>query len=57
MKANDRDKDLSSRSRVSPGPAHAVGHELVGALSFALGVAREILWALTLGFALAALVQ
>ena len=31
--------------------AFAVGHELVRALSFAGGMAWEILWALILGFA------
>ena len=37
--------------------ALAVGHELVRALSFAAGMAWEILWALILGFALSGVVQ
>ncbi|HZQ04383.1 MAG TPA: permease [Gaiellaceae bacterium] len=37
--------------------AVAVGHEVVRALSFAGGMAWEILWALILGFALSAVVQ
>src|SRR5713101_4301909 len=37
--------------------ALAVGHELVRALSFAGGMAWEILWALILGFALSGVVQ
>jgi uncharacterized membrane protein YraQ (UPF0718 family) len=37
--------------------ALAVGHELVQALSFAGGMAWEILWALILGFALSGVVQ
>src|SRR5207245_11639746 len=37
--------------------ALAVGHEFVRALSFAGGMAWEILWALILGFALSGVVQ
>src|SRR6202022_5163982 len=44
-------------SRAPHALALAVGVELVRALSFAGGMAWEILWALSLGFALSALVQ
>jgi uncharacterized membrane protein YraQ (UPF0718 family) len=37
--------------------AGSIGHELVRALSFALGMTWEILWALILGFALSGVVQ
>src|SRR2546423_9322878 len=37
--------------------AVAVGHELWRALSFALGMTWEVLWALILGFALSGVVQ
>jgi len=37
--------------------AFSIGHEVVRALSFAGGMAWEILWALILGFALSGVVQ